>query len=149
MPLKEISIRVVLCMAAVIFVTGCAGYGSLTKITSDIKEIDSSALQGEGRDYTVFSTDTGGYQATMLDPGNDDRTIVAPRWNRSGVCPSLSECIDSLRISSSRNIGLYRVLGPDGLFYGYLLAPRGRVIAKQEGERTLRVYDYPPPPSPP
>jgi hypothetical protein len=136
-------------LGVMLVLSGCAGYGKLVRKAFDIRKFDTSSLRDDRGAYEIYTTRTGGYTAYLLDPKEDPRTLVAPRWHKVGECSAIAKCLDSLSAEQTRRVGVYAIFGPDGAFFGYLVSPRQHIIAKKEDENTLMVLDFSPPPSPP
>ena len=44
---------------------------------------------------------------------------------------------------------IYRIVGPEGQLFGYMVAAHCHLVAKVVDEKTLDVYDFVPPPDTP
>ena len=85
----------------------------------------------------------------MFDPKNNDKTLQpSDRWTKLDDKESVTEVISWIKIQDSSNFypRLYRILGPDDQFYGYLFSAWNHLTTKVVDDRTLRVYDLPDPP---
>ncbi len=82
----------------------------------------------------------------LFDPKGDDRTLEGDAWKRLEDKESIATVLMWLRTMSVHyRPYLYRMLGPDDAFYGYVYTPYRHVVLKQVDERTLAVNYLPPP----
>ena len=130
-------------------VGGCAGYGHLRVV--DSKSTSPVTLTDLVNDMEKFTVWAGGWSpaqptAVLFDPRDDNRTLVPHRWTRVETRQKLLEVIQWLRMNQVSRSVLWKVLGPDGEFYGYVYTPWINVPMKRIDEGTMQVYDLPHPP---
>ena len=107
-------------------------------------------LQENWDDYSIYYADwrsvgwTGGI---IFDPKKDGKTLVGDKWMKVEDEETLSQVITSIEAKNSYP-RLYKVLGPNDEFYGYMyLGPRRdnvNVFAKVIDSNSLRVSDLQP-----
>jgi len=134
-----------------VIITGCSGYGKLRLQSRFGDDVTIEKLKENFSDYTVYYA---GYaldnpSGIMFDPKNDNRTLMpSERWTKLDDKESVIEVISWIKIQDSHYSypRLYRILGPDDQFYGYLYSAWDRMVAKVVDDKTLWVYDLPDPP---
>ena len=134
-----------------VIITGCSGYGKLRLQSRFGDDVTIEKLKENFSDYTVYYA---GYaldnpSGIMFDPKNDNRTLMpSERWTKLDDKESVIEVISWIKIQDShyRYPRLYRILGPDDQFYGYLYSAWTHVVTKVMDDKTLWVYDLPDPP---
>ncbi len=132
-------------------VPAMARYGKLRYQSGYGEEVTIKDLIENSDDYNIFYS---GYavdnpSGIMFDPKKDDKTLVpTDRWKEIENKETVSEVVSWIQIHDfpSYYPGLYRVLGPDDQFYGYLFTGWHHVFAKEVDKRALRVYNLPEPP---
>ncbi len=145
-------IRLALMAVVLIYIiSGCSGYGKLRLESRYGDDVTIEKLQENLPDYTVYYA---GYAVNnpsgiMFDPKNNDRTLQpTDRWTKLDDKESAIEVISWIKIQDSSVFypRLYRILGPDDQFYGYLFSAWNHLTTKVVDDKTLRVYDLPDPP---
>ena len=145
-------IRIALMAVVLIYIiSGCSGYGKLRLQSRYGDDVTIEKLQENLPDYTVYYA---GYaidnpSGIMFDPKNNDRTLQpTERWTKLDDKESAIEVISWIKIQDSSDFypRLYRILGPDDQFYGYLFSAWDHLMTKVVDDKTLRVYDLPDPP---
>jgi hypothetical protein len=132
-------------------IPGCSGYGKLRLQSRYGDDVTIEKLQENSSDYTVYYA---GYAVNnpsgiMFDPKNNDKTLLpSDRWTKLDDKESVIEVISWIKIqdSSYYHPRLYRILGPDDQFYGYLYSAWDHLLTKVVDGKTLWVYDLPAPP---
>ena len=81
--------------------------------------------------------------AVFFDPKTDDRKIISDTWVPIKDQVELSMLVKYISSNYGFHPDLWRVLGPDNDFYGYMYSAWGHVHMKEVGERTLWVDDLP------
>jgi hypothetical protein len=123
----------------ILFMSGCAGFGKLKPQTSP--EATLQDLRQNWDNYNVHYFDWKHCGVSLLfDPKDDDKDLIpADGWPPPPVLGGemLSYLIDSARLRRSR--WLYRILGPDNEFYGYLLARPECANVRVLDNKTLQV----------
>jgi len=77
----------------------------------------------------------------MFDPKNDDKILTGDKWIKIEDKETLSELIGWIRTYIQFDPRLWRILGPDDQFYGYLFFAWGHVVIKVVDDRTMYMYD--------
>jgi hypothetical protein len=121
-------------------------------------------LEKNWRDYTVYyrGVHAGLASGVLFDPKGDDRTLADTRkpWESTGgrwvevtkneeanTEKEIARLINAIRVQRWGQFyaRLYRIMGPDGDFYGYLYTAWNRaVISSDNGTFTVLIYDDPP-----
>jgi hypothetical protein len=139
---------------------GCSIIQSYGRLDPEYKSGDQmtiEALEEFWEDYTVYFTGCcGGLQplkghpsAVMFDPKGDDKKLLGERWLKVETKYRLNELITRIKASErfeSYYPSLYRILGPDDEFYGYMFTSWRHVVLKSMGDKTLYVFDLEAPP---
>ena len=141
----------IMTIVLMVIITGCSGYGKLRLQSRSADDVTVEKLQENFSDYTVYYA---GYaldnpSGIMFDPKNDNRTLMpSERWTKIEDKESIIEVISWIKIqdSSFHYPRLYRILGPDDQFYGYLYSAWDHLLTKVMDDKTLWVYDLPDPP---
>ena len=145
-------IRLALMAIVLIYIiSGCSGYGKLRLQPRSGEDVTIKKLQENFSDYTVYYA---GYavdnpSGIMFDPKNDNKTLMpSKRWTKLDDKESAIEVISWIKIQDSSDFypRLYRILGPDDQFYGYLYSAWDHLLTKVDDDKTLWVYDLPDPP---
>jgi hypothetical protein len=145
-------IRLALMAIVIIYIiTGCSGYGKLRLQSRYGDDVTMEKLKENLPEYTVYYA---GYAVNnpsgiMFDPKNDNKTLTpSERWTKLDERESVIEVISWIKIQDSSYYypRLYRILGPDDQFYGYLYSAWNHLLTKAVDGKTLWVYDLPAPP---
>ena len=135
----------------VFVMSGCSGYGKLRSQSGYRDDTTIENLKENWQDYAVYYA---GYAVNnpsgiMFDPKNDDKTLMpSERWTKLDDKESVIEVISWIRLQDSSDYypRLYKILGPDDQFYGYLYSAWDHLLTKVADEKRLWVYDLPDPP---
>ncbi|UCF72186.1 MAG: hypothetical protein JSW35_08285 [Deltaproteobacteria bacterium] len=142
----------------VFLISGCAwvkGYGKIRLQSGPGKKVTTQELEDNWHNYTIYYAGYyGGLSikhpsAVMFDPKNDKRALVGDRWTKVQDQETLSRLISSIQSQKARYYPrLWRILGPDDQFYGYLFSAWRQVplVIKVLDDKTMFVYDLPMPP---
>ena len=148
----------IIASVSLFFIYGCSlfhGYGKLRQLSKDANGITIQDLKENWSDYTVYYAGYYGSlsikhpSAVMFDPKNDSTGLVGDKWTIVKDKSMLSELIST--IQSQELVGgyyprLWRILGPDEQFYGFLFTAWDHVVAKVIDDKSMWVYDLPMPP---
>lgn len=152
MDTKRYAYLAVFGVMSVFIMWGCSGYAKLDLQSEGVDKVTIHELKENWHDFTIHYISKGGSHygnvAIIFDPKGDDKTMVADRWTRIEDQETLSRIITRIQ-EKGYHSGIYRILGPDDQFFGYLFAARRQLIAKVVDEKTMQVYDFPPKPSGP
>jgi hypothetical protein len=80
----------------------------------------------------------------MFDPKNDYRTFVGDKWIKVEDKETVSEIISWIKNYTEYDPQVWRILGPDNQFYGYLFYPNAhdaQAVIKVVNDTTMYVYD--------
>lgn len=81
--------------------------------------------------------------AVLFDPKGDDRKMISDTWTPIRDKMELSILISYINANNNFHPVLWRVLGPDNHFYGYMYSALGHVVTKEVDDRTLWVDELP------
>jgi len=135
---------IVIVLAFLIY--GCAqlkGYGKIRVLPRHEEKVSLQELETNWQDYTIYyaglSVDTAA--AIMFDPKNDDKTLIGDNWIKIEDKETLSALIGWIKNYIQSDPRLWRIVGPDDQFYGYLFFAWGHVVIKSINDTTMYVYD--------
>jgi hypothetical protein len=141
----------IMTIVLMVIITGCSGYGKLRLQSRSGDDVTVEKLQENFSDYTIhyagYAVDNP--SGIMFDPKNDNKALMpSERWTKLDDKESVIEVISWIKIqdSSHHYPRLYRILGPDDQFYGYLYSAWDHLLTKAVDDKTLWVYDLPDPP---
>jgi len=150
---------ILLAFLMVFLVSGCAGfknYGKIRLPSHPSERMTIQELKENWQNYTIYYAGVTVNHASslMFDPKNDTKTLVGDYWTKVDDQETLSVIIDRIQRNIRYNSMLYRILGPDDQFYGYLVLPvpkwwcrspkqsrLSHVVIKVFDSNTLYVYD--------
>jgi hypothetical protein len=150
MKIKKYIFLSVINMFLILLISGCVGYGKIRLQPRDAEKMTIQKLMENWPDYNVYysgvSIDLAG--AIMFDPKDDERELVGHKWWDQVKDPEkLSEIIFWINTYYSNFYPrVWRILGPDDQFYGYMYTGRHHVLIKVLDERTLWVDEMVLPP---
>ena len=127
----------------VLIISGCASlqknYGKLKKLPKDQSEMIIQDLIDKWEDYNIYYAGGGSpyHRGIMFDPKNNDTTLVGDRWKKVEDKEALLEIIKWIKHCDQ----LKEILGPDGLFYGYICYSYGHITLKMVGDKKMYVFD--------
>ncbi len=131
-------------LVASVFVYGCADYGTLRPTA--VQDVTIDTLVNSWQDYTVSWTGLNEGEPTgiMFDPKGDGRALTGEHWYRVENKESLSKMIMWLKFNMNYYPYVWKIVGPDGQFYGYVYTGYTHFAMKVVDERTMLVYGLPP-----
>ena len=131
-------------LVAAVLVYGCANYGTLRPTAAQDVTIDT--LTKDWMNYTVSMTgiDIGEPTGIFFDPKTDGKAITGDHWYRVETEESLSKMVGWLKFNKLYYPYVWRMVGPDGQFYGYAYTGYTRFTMKMVDEKTMLVYGLPP-----
>ena len=132
--------------------SGCAsmlaGYGKLRPQSVRDQRVAIGELEENWEDYVIHyaGLSVGSPAAIMFDPKDDDRTLTGEKWIKVEDKETLSELIGWMKTYTEFNPQIWRILGPNNEFFGYLFYPSHRthldnVVIKVIDDKTMYVYD--------
>ena len=130
-------------MGAALSVVSCLGmYGRLTSLkaagdTTTIREL----LRDRARYHVSFAGRSPSLPtALFFDPREEGGTVRFHRDWYTVKSPSLmEETVRWLELDDRFPVSLYRVIGPDGRFYGYMYTNDFTVRIQQDGDGIIRI----------
>jgi len=144
--------RFLLVLTILFFISGCSNHGRL-KLQ---KKAEADAL------LTEFSTNSQQYtihyhgnsetivSGILFDPKNDQKTIrpEGMLWNPTESPQTVADIIFSIRSGDFPGYfpSLYKIVGPEGNFFGYLYTGWSNLVIKPVDPDTIRVYGLRGPP---
>ena len=150
---KNIVLSVIIVLS-VFLMSGCSslkGYGKLGLNHGHDEKVTVQQLKKKWNDYTIHYSGLAVDQpsAVIFVPKEGRKTDVTDRWSKVDDQETLFELIDWIEIQDS--IGpypprLWRILGPEDEFHGYMYTAWYHVLAKAGDDGTLLVYDMGLPP---
>ena len=130
----------------IFLIYGCAqlkGYGKITALPRYEEKISLQELEKNWQDYTIYyaglSVETAA--AIMFDPKNDDKTLLGDKWIKIEDKEIMLELLGWIRTYIEFDPRLWRIVGPDEQFYGYLFCACNHVVIKSVDDTTMYVYD--------
>ena len=131
---------------------GCAsmftGYGKLRPQPMRGQTVAIGELEENWKDYVIHyaGLSVGTPAAIMFDPKDDARRLTGEKWTKVEDKETLSELIGWMETYTEFNPQIWRILGPNNEFFGYLFYPSYRthidsVVIKAIDDKTMYVYD--------
>jgi len=122
---------------------GCTNYGVI-KPTGN--EMTVETLVNNWKEYDVSWTglSLGEPTALLFDPKGGGKKLVGDIWHKVDTKEGLLAFISSLQANQLYYPVVWKILGPDGQFYGYLYSGWSRAVAKPIDKTTVWVYGIPP-----
>ena len=130
----------------IFLIYGCAqlkGYGKITALPRYEEKISLQELEKNWQDYTIYyaGLSVGTAAGIMFDPKHDDKTLTSDKWIKIEDKETLSAVIGWIQTYIQFDPRLWRIVGPDDQFYGYLFFAWGHVVIKSISDTTMYVYD--------
>ena len=132
--------------------SGCAsmltGYGKLRPQPMRGGRVAIEELEENWEDYVIHyaGISVGTPAGIMFDPKDDDRTLTGDKWIKVEDKETLSELIGWMKTYTELNPQIWRILGPNNEFFGYLfyssyLMHAEKVVFKVIDDKTMYIYD--------
>lgn len=132
--------------------SGCAsmipGYGKLWPQPMRSERVAIEQLVENWEDYVIHyaGLNVGNPAGIMFDPKDDDRTLTGEKWVKIEDEETLLELIGWMKSYTEFYPQIWRILGPNNEFFGYLFYPSYRmyadnVVIKVIDDKTMYVYD--------
>jgi len=144
--------RFLLVLTILFFVSGCSNYGKL----KFQKKAESDALLAElstnSQHYTIHYHGNSEkiVSGILFDPKDDHKTIrpEGMLWKQTESQQTVADIIDAIRGGDFPGYfpSLYKIVGPDGIFFGYLYTGWSRLVINPVDPDTVRVYGLRGPP---
>jgi hypothetical protein len=136
----------IIAFVMIFLIYGCAqlkGYGKIKVISRHEEKVSLQELETNWQDYTIYyaglSVDTAA--GIMFDPKNDDKTLIGDKWIKIEDKETLSALIGWIQTYIQFDPRLWRIVGSDDQFYGYLFCACSHVVIKSVDDTTMYVYD--------
>jgi len=119
------------------------GYGKIRPQPWHGERVTIQELQKNWEDYTIHyaGLSLGTVAGIMFDPNNDNRTLTGEKWVKVEDQETLAELIGWMKTYTGYNPQIWRILGPDDQFYGYLHYPDDQAVVKVVNDTTMYMYD--------
>ena len=132
--------------------SGCAsiipGYGKLWPQPMRGERVAIEQLVENWEDYVIHyaGLNVGNPAGIMFDLKADDRTLTGEKWVKVEDKETLSELIGWMKSYTEYYPRIWRILGPNNEFFGYLFYPSyhmyaDNVVIKVIDDKTMYVYD--------
>lgn len=141
---KSIYIRVIV-IIFIFFICGCSNFGKLRRQSKYDDGVDLDYLINNLSDYDIYYS---GYSlehssGILFDPKYDGDTIkVSDAWKKIEGRQTVSTVVTWVSIPDTFYVPtLYRILGPDDKFFGYMFTGWSFADIKVINPETLFVYE--------
>lgn len=149
---KRIAVSIFIVMVLVLMISGCATYGTLQMESRSPyrgkaeynNRMTIDKLVGHWQDYDVYYAGYKASRATgvLFDPKNDNRKLTNGWWQKINDKETLMYVLKWLGLRRGLySNSLYKMIGPDGQFYGYVYTPFYHLVFKSVGNETMYVYN--------
>lgn len=142
---------VLLPLLTIVFIMGCSGYARLRPQYGPDETMTIEKLKSNWQNYHVLyaGLEPNVPSAVLFDRKDDDRKIIGERWWEMKDSKTLSDTVGWIekQINGPYYPIVYRILGPDDHFYGYMFTAWHHAVMRQVDEKTLSVLDLPLPPN--
>jgi hypothetical protein len=157
MKMKKYIFPAITVLVLAFLMSGCSWpkrYGKLRLQSESMENVTTQVLYDTRDDYNIYYAGYYGNvsikhpSAVMFDPKGDVKALVGDRWTKVTNDIWLAKLIRS--IETQESVGgpppkIWRMLGPDDEFYGYMLSGWDHVVMKTVDDRKMLVYDLPMP----
>jgi hypothetical protein len=138
-------------MISAMIITGCLGYGKLIIESKNKDEVAIENLINNSEDYDIhyFGLGKKFVSGIIFDPKKDNKKLLpGDRWVEINEQTTISDIVKRIKGSDLRgfNPTFYKIVGPDGGFYGYLFTGWFHIVIKKIDNDTLSVYGLDDPP---
>ena len=130
---------VVMGLIGALLISGCASQGRLrAQSGSDTAMAMKDIIENHDK-YIIHANEwpEGEVSAMVFDPKGDNKIIENDGWTKVTSEEQLSKLIDRSRRLIYRQF--FRILGPDGQFFGYMLGGSEYVWIQTIDDRTLKL----------
>jgi hypothetical protein len=132
-------------------ITGCSSYGKIIIESKNKDDVAVEKLIKNSDDYDIhyFGHGKKFVSGIIFDPKRDNKKLIpSDRWVEINEQPTVSDIVQ--RIKDSNHLGFsptfYRIVGPNGGFYGYLFTGWLHIVFKKIDDDALSVYGLDDPP---
>jgi len=141
----------IITIISTIIITGCSGYGKLVIESKNETEVTIEKLIKNSDDYDIHSFGYGKkfVSGIIFDPKKDNKKLLpGEMWEEINEQITISDIVKRIKLSDFPSFipTLYKIVGPDGVFYGYLFTGWFHIVLKKIDDDTLSVYGLDDPP---
>jgi len=107
------------------------------------EKISLQKLEKNWQDYTIYyaGLSVGTVAGIMFDPKNDGKVLTGDNWIKIENEETLSTLIEWIQTYIQFDPRLWRIMGSNDQFYGYLYCACSQVIIRSVDDTTMYVYD--------
>ena len=144
--------RFLLVLTILFFVSGCSNYGRLKFQNKTESDALLQELSANSQQYTIHYHGNSEkiVSGILFDPKDDHKTIKPEGmlWKTTESPQTVADIIDSIRRGDFPGYfpSLYKIVGPEGIFFGYLYTGWSYLVVKPVDPDTVRVYGLRGPP---
>ena len=148
--MKLFHVTAIIIISAII-ITGCSGYGKLVIESKNEAEVTIEELIKNLDDYDIhyFGYGKKFVSGIIFDPKKDNKKLLpSDMWVEINEQTTISDIVKRIKGSDFPRFvpTLYKIVGPDGVFYGYLFTGWSHIVLKKIDDDTLSVYGLDDPP---
>ncbi|MBW2606411.1 MAG: hypothetical protein JRD05_02115 [Deltaproteobacteria bacterium] len=141
----------IITIISAIIITGCSGYGKLVITSKNEAEVTIEQLIKNSDDYDIhyFGHGEKFVSGIIFDPKKDNKKLLpGDMWVEINEQTTISDIVKRIKGSDFPGFipTLYKIVGPDGVFYGYLFTGWFHIVLKKIDDDTLSVYGLNDPP---
>jgi hypothetical protein len=124
---------------SVLFISGCASFGRLRVESGSDTKVFLKDIEENYDKYIIYANEwpTDEVSAIVFDPKDDNKTIETDGWTKVTSQEQLSKLITRSNRLIFRQF--FKIVGPDGDSYGYLLGGAQYVWINIVDDNTLRL----------
>ena len=137
---KKFGALAMIVLVSVLLISGCAVHSILETQSRQNMELTIKGIENNPDQYTIhaYQWPPGEVSAIVFDKKGDSRSIQNDGWTRVSSREQLSKVINQSRRNKYRRF--FKIVGPDGYLYGYLLGGQQYVWIEAVGASTLKLY---------
>jgi len=132
-----------ICLCSLLWLTGCVGQASLKKMAPQNGKVVVDDIVQNQEDYTIFFISVHGNTgntALLFNRKDDGRKLEANTWTPVESAAALDGHLQMMQRRGYTHF--FEIRGADDQLFGYMLAARSHIAARQVGENTLEVYPF-------
>ena len=148
--MKLFHVTIITIISAIIII-GCSGYGKLLIESKNKAGVTIDELIENSDEYDIHHFGHGEkfVSGIIFDPKKDNKKLLpGDRWVGIDEQTTISDIVKRIKGSDFPRFvpTLYKIVGPDGVFYGYLFTGWSHIVLKKIDDDTLSVYGLDDPP---
>ena len=148
MKLSHITIITII---SAIIISGCSGYGKLVIKSKNDAEVNIEKLIINSNDYDIhyFGYGKKFVSGIIFNPKRDNKKLLlGDIWVETNDQTTIADIVKRMKNSTFSEFipTLYKILGPEDAFYGYLFTGWFHIVLKKIDDNTLSVYGLDDPP---